>query len=140
MTATARARSAPAHVAVRVEADCPACGAAVVVRRRLADGETFLACAGYPRCRWTGAHHELEAAIAREVLALRADVDQLRAENEQLRVRPLRAVAVVDVARELRDVIAYAHPDRWRAAGELATGVTARLCALRDRLDERDGR
>ena len=39
-----------------------------------------------------------------------------------------------DVSKELRDIIAFAHPDKWPDASDLAHGVTRRLNGLRDRV------
>lgn len=44
----------------------------------------------------------------------------------------------VDVADELRSILAAAHPDKWPHASELAHEITVRIGALRERIDERE--
>jgi len=49
--------------------------------------------------------------------------------------RPARRPADgVDVSRELRDIIAAVHPDRWPGSPELTHLIAARLNALRGKL------
>lgn len=105
------------RAAMRLSGDCPRCGQPLVRRTRRADGNAFLSCSGYPTCKFAEDFDPHVAALAEEVGKLRA-----------------RSPASVDLARELRSIIAAAHPDRWPAAAELAHAITARLNALRDKL------
>lgn len=107
--------------AFRLSGVCPWCGAELVVRPGK-DGP-FLGCAAYARsrCRFTAPYDEALAALHDELERLRAVIE-----------RPLRRD--VDVGRELRALMVYAHPDRWPNANELATGIVARLSALRERV------
>lgn len=106
---------------VRLSGDCPRCGSEIVVRRRRADGERFVSCVDYPRCRWAGDYD--------------ARLDELADEIKHLR-REARSGAGLDADRELRRLITLAHPDRWhgRPATELAHEITIALVALRERL------
>lgn len=56
----------------------------------------------------------------------------LRAELEPEHAR------LASVSDELRELIAFAHPDRWPHASELAHEIAVRIGALRERIDERE--
>lgn len=123
MSAARRFVDAP-RAAVRITGECPACGAAIIERRRQSDGGRFLGCSAFTRtrCTWTGHYDDALSQLA-------AELDDLRAELAE--VRDLQDS--IDWSRELRDLIQFAHPDRWPDASALATSITQRLNALRDR-------
>ena len=114
--------SAGTVLRVRLAGDCPSCGGDLVVRHRNRDHGRFLGCRSYPRCRWTGNY---DAALEE----LDATINRLQADLALALSAPR-----TDVGRELRDIIAAFHPDRWPHASELATEVTKRLNDLRGRL------
>lgn len=113
----------------RLDARCPDCGAHLRVRRRRADHERFLSCSRFPRCRWAGDYDSALQRLAADRDELEAALDAAIAELRERRGWQ----AVPDLARELRNVIALAHPDRWDAH-PLAHEVTARLTDLRRRV------
>lgn len=110
---------------VRLTGDCPKCGSEIVVRRRRADGEAFLSCLSYPVCKWGGDYDKALDELSDEMM-------ELRDENRRLRASGPKASLGID--RELRSIIAVAHPDKWPKAGTLAHEITTLLNALRSRL------
>lgn len=112
--------------AVRLASDCPRCRAPLVRRSRKADSKPFLSCSGYPACRFA---EDWDPQIAR----LASVVEQLQQELNTVRAE-LQRRSRTDLDRKLREVVAFAHPDRWPAAVELAHGITSRLNALRSGL------
>ncbi|MEB2346931.1 MAG: topoisomerase DNA-binding C4 zinc finger domain-containing protein [Deltaproteobacteria bacterium] len=116
----------------RLAADCPACGAPLRLRRRRADGGEFLGCSSYPRCDHAEEFDPYLDALAEQVDDLR---DRLASATARLADREREQTPEsVDLRRELRGLIALAHPDRWPHAADLAHEVTARLTALRARV------
>lgn len=107
------------QVPLAVVEACPACGERLRVRRRKADGEPFLGCVGWPSCDYTADYDTRHQRLAARVLDLEAQL--------------ATATPRPDLARELRALIAFAHPDRWPRAPDLAHEVTARLTDLRRR-------
>lgn len=99
---------------------CPDCGAELRIRSRRDGTGQFVGCSTYPRCRF----------------AADAGDQDLREEVHELRARlynrpPTVSGSVAHVDRALRDVIAWAHPDRHPGGTLDATEATARLNALR---------
>jgi len=111
------------HRPWRLSAECPECGAGLRIRRRRRDGERFLGCRRYPGCRYATDYDAVLGGLA---------LDEAHRELDELRCG--RAPAPVDLGRELRAVIAVAHPDKWPQASELAHEVTSRLTELRRRV------
>lgn len=115
------------RAAMRLAGDCPRCGRPLVRRTRRADGNAFLSCSGYPECRFAEDFDPHLNALADQIRELTARVAELERGRS-------RGGAAPGLSRELRDIIAAAHPDRWPAAAELAHLVTSRLNALRGKL------
>lgn len=110
----------------RLATDCPRCGGTLRLRRRRADGGQFLGCARYPTCPHTEDYDPYVAALAAQLEDLEAELADAR--------RHRTATPSLDLARELRGLIALVHPDRWPHATDLAHEVTARLTDLRRRV------
>ena len=113
--------------AFRLSAACPKCGAPLRLRRRRADGGEFLGCTAFPACAFAEEYDGYLDALADRVASLESDLADAR---RQQRATP----ASVDLARELRGLIAISHPDRWPHAADLAHEITSRLTELRARV------
>jgi len=100
--------------------ECPECGAPLKLRRPRSGGEAFVGCSAFPSCRFAE-----DFDMRCERMAER--IAELEAEVEALAVVPL---ATGIIAKELRAVIAVAHPDRW-PDNPLAHAVTKELTRLR---------
>jgi ssDNA-binding Zn-finger/Zn-ribbon topoisomerase 1 len=116
--------------AMRLSGACPKCRSPLVRRTRRSDGNPFLSCSGYPDCKFAEDYDPHLNELADQVRVLTARVDSLQA---QLRSQGT-ARSSPDLSRELRAVIAAAHPDRWPTAPDLAHLVVAKLNALRAKL------
>lgn len=106
-------------MALRIAADCPSCNRDLV-RRRGSNGD-FLGCSGFPRCKFTEPYEWSLEQLNKQVVAYGYDSSWFRD-------------AISEVKKTVRDVILFAHPDRWPAASNVTNGVTARLNALMDKL------
>lgn len=105
----------------------------LVRRTRRSDGGAFLSCSSYPDCKFAEDLDPHLAKIAVELNALRAEIAVLRADLANAKTHGGGGGASnSEIAKKLRDVIAFAHPDRWPAASILAHGVTSRLNAIRE--------
>jgi hypothetical protein len=111
----------------RLEATCPDCAGRIVIRRRRADGVRFIACRAFPRCRWASDLDPVIQELGEDLRALREALESALAELDRS-----KHGTSIDLARELRDVIALAHPDRWPGV-PLAHEVVSRLTDLRRR-------
>lgn len=119
--------------AVRLSGDCPRCGEPLVRRTRRSDRQPFLSCSGYPACRFAEDWDSHISNLARDIQGLRDEVQGLRSE---LRSKSSNGAGATtsDVSRALREIIAFAHPDRWPKAAEISTEIVKRLNALREKL------
>ena len=106
---------------IRLATVCPRCDAPLLLRRRRADDGLFLGCSQFPHCKFAEGFDHVTAALLGRIADLEAELDDLRD------AKPL------DLARELRGLIACAHPDKW-PANPLAHEITSRLTALRSRV------
>ena len=106
---------------LRLASDCPLCAAPLRLRRRREDDGLFLGCSQYPRCRFAEDFDHATAALLDRIAELEAELDDLREAKPP------------DLGRELRSLIACAHPDRW-PGNELAHTITSRLTELRARV------
>lgn len=104
---------------------CPECGGHLRTRRNRREGNRFLGCSRYPRCNFTEDIDQRVARLCQIILALETELAEAHA------VRPAQPADVV--AKRLRGLIAFAHPDRW-PENPLAHEVTVRLTALRAEL------
>jgi ssDNA-binding Zn-finger/Zn-ribbon topoisomerase 1 len=105
---------------IRLARDCPLCRAPLRLRRRREDAGLFLGCSQYPRCTFAEDFDHATAALLDRIADLEGELDELRDAKPP------------DLARELRSLIACAHPDRW-PANPLAHEITSRLTELRSR-------
>ena len=116
---------------MRLSGECPECGGTLVRRESKARNSVFIGCRSYPRCNFTDSYDPHLDGLANELAALRRRVEDLERNPPK---QPSATRLPAEVAKELRAVIAFAHPDRWPTAGDLAHGVTTRLNAMRDRI------
>lgn len=117
----------------RLAADCPACGAALRLRRRREDAGLFLGCFRWPACRFAEDYDHTHTALLERIGDLEAERDELLDDLAANREGKGAAAALdLDLGRELRGLIALAHPDRW-PENPLAHEVCSRLTALRAR-------
>jgi Topoisomerase DNA binding C4 zinc finger len=116
----------------RLAADCPRCGAPLVLRQNRQSGALFTGCSAYPGCTFSEPHdprvQTLSTGVVRAVEALATQVAQSQAAAER-QVAAERAT----LERRVRQLIALAHPDRWPDT-PLAHELTVALVALRERL------
>lgn len=106
---------------LRLASTCPLCAAPLRLRRRRDDEGLFLGCSRYPSCRFAEDFDHATAALYDRIDELESELDELR------EAKPL------DLGRELRGLIACAHPDKW-PANPLAHEITSRLTELRSRI------
>ena len=125
-----------AQPAYRVAADCPHCGAPLVLRQNRQTGALFTGCSAYPGCAFTEPHdarvQTLSTGLVEAVQTLATQVVQAQAEAQAESQRQLAAErATLD--RTVRQLITLAHPDRWPDT-PLAHELTVALVALRQTL------
>jgi ssDNA-binding Zn-finger/Zn-ribbon topoisomerase 1 len=120
------------RLSVRFADTCPRCGSSLVLRRTRSNGRFFTGCDAYPDCSFT---EEYDARVGEIVSALS---DQRRELRELRRALERLSKVVAELEPSIRDVIAFAHPDRWPDAIGLATAVVARLNPIRERLSKRE--
>ena len=134
------AQTPPAY---RLAADCPHCGAPLVLRQNRQTGALFTGCSAYPGCAFTEPHDarvqtlttEVVQAIQRlaaQVVEAQAEARRQVAEAQAASQRQLAAERAM-LERTMRQLIALAHPDRWPDT-PLAHELTVALVALRQTL------
>src|SRR5215470_12690770 len=120
------------QAAYRLAADCPRCGAPLVLRQNRQSGALFTGCSAYPGCAFSEPHdprvQTLSTGVVRAVEALASQVAQIQAEAQRQ-----AATERATLERRVRQLIALAHPDRWPDT-PLAHELTVALVALRERL------
>ena len=131
------------QTAYRLAADCPRCGAPLVLRQNRQTGALFTGCSAYPGCAFTEPHdprvqtlstaiiqaiQTLATQVAQAQIAAQRQVAQAQAETQ----RQLTAERET-LRRTIRQLIALAHPDRWPDT-PLAHELTVALVALRETL------
>src|SRR3989442_3969232 len=129
-----------AQAAYRVAADCPHCGAPLVLRQNRQTGALFTGCSAYPGCAFTEPHdarvQTLSTGVVQAVQTLATQVVQVQAEarrqvaDAQAETQRQRAAERAMLDRTVRQLIALAHPDRWPDT-PLAHELTLALVALR---------
>jgi hypothetical protein len=131
------------QAAYRLAADCPRCGAPLVLRQNRQTGVLFTGCSAYPDCAFAEPHdprvQSLSTAIIQAVQTLATQVTQAQtaaqrqvAQAQAETHRQLRAEREA-LRRTVRQLIALAHPDRWPDT-PLAHELTVALVALRETL------
>src|SRR5437870_1593916 len=128
------------QAAYRLAADCPHCGAPLVLRQNRQTGVLFTGCSAYPSCAFAEPHdprvQTLSTGVVRAVQALATQVVQVQTEAQrqvaQAQAEAQRQVATerATLDRTVRQLIALAHPDRWPET-PLAHELTVALVALR---------
>ena len=120
------------QAAYRLAADCPRCGAPLVLRQNRQSGALFTGCSAYPGCTFSEPHdprvQTLSTGVVRAVEALATQVAQSQAAAQRH-----AAAERASLERRVRQLIALAHPDRWPDT-PLAHELTVALVALRERL------
>ena len=132
-----------AQPAYRVAADCPHCGAPLVLRQNRQTGALFTGCSAYPGCAFTEPHdarvQTLSTGLVQAVQTLATQVGQAQAEarrqvaEAQAETQRQLAAERATLDRAVRQLIALAHPDRWPDT-PLAHELTVALVALRQTL------
>jgi hypothetical protein len=97
--------------ALHVVERCPECGAGLRVRSRHADGERFVSCGDYPRCRWAESIDARSQRLAERVAELEDELaDAYLTIGETKNAKAAAPISVVD--RELKALVFRWHPDR----------------------------
>src|SRR5882672_6015573 len=135
----------PAPPTYRLAADCPHCGAPLVLRQNRQTGALFTGGSAYPGCAFTEPHDSrvqtLSTGLVQAVQTLATQVVQAQAQAEarrqvaeaQAESQRQRATERATLDRTVRQLIALAHPDRWPDT-PLAHELTVALVALRQTL------
>ena len=131
------------HAAYRLAADCPRCGAPLVLRQNRQTGALFTGCSAYPGCAFAEPHdprvQALSTVVVQAVQTLAAQVAQMQTESQrqlaQAQAEVQRQVAAerATLDHTVRQLIALTHPDRWPDT-PLAHELTVALVALRETL------
>jgi len=128
------------QAAYRLAADCPHCGAPLVLRQNRQTGTLFTGCSAYPGCAFSEPHdprvQTLSTGVVQAIHALAIQMVQVQTEARR-QVAQAQADAQRQVVAEratldrtVRQLIALAHPDRWPDT-PLAHELTVALVALR---------
>ena len=76
-----------AQPAYRLAADCPRCGAPLVLRQNRQTGALFTGCSAYPSCAFAEPHdprvQALSTAVVQAVQTLAAQVAQMQTESQR---------------------------------------------------------
>jgi Topoisomerase DNA binding C4 zinc finger len=131
------------QAAYRLAADCPSCGAPLVLRQNRQTGVLLTGCSASPNCAFAEPHdprvQTLSTGVVQAVQALVTQVAQVQAEAQrqlaQAQADAQRHVAAerATLERTVRQLMALAHPDRWPET-PLAHELTVALVALRTTL------
>ena len=121
-----------AQTAYRLAADCPCCGAPLVLRQNRQRATLFTGCSAYPSCTFAEPHDPRVQTLATQVVEVHAEARRQVAHARADAQRHMAAErATLD--RTVRQLIALAHPDRWPDT-PLAHELTVALVALRKTL------
>jgi len=131
------------QTAYRLAADCPRCGAPLVLRQNRQTGALFTGCTAYPGCAFREPHdprvQTLSTGVVQAVHALATQVVQVQTEarrqvaHAQAETQRQVAAERATLDRTVRQLIALAHPDRW-PDNPLAHELTVALVAMRETL------
>jgi hypothetical protein len=121
-----------AQAAYRLAADCPRCGAPLVLRQNRQTAVLFTGCSAYPSCTFAEPHDPRVQTLATQVVQVHAEA---RRQVAQAQADAQRHVAAerATLDRTVRQLIALVHPDRWPDT-PLAHELTVALVALRTTL------
>ena len=121
-----------AQTAYHLAADCPRCGAPLVLRQNRQTATLFTGCSAYPGCSFAEPHDPRVQTLATQVVQVQAEARRQVAHAQADAQRHVAAErATLD--RTVRQLIALAHPDRWPDT-RLAHELTVALVALRKTL------
>ena len=121
-----------AQTAYRLAADCPHCGAPLVLRQNRQTATLFTGCSAYPGCAFAEPHDPRVQTLATQVTQVQTEARRQVAHAQADAQRHMAAErATLD--RTVRQLIALAHPDRWPDT-PLAHELTVALVALRKTL------
>jgi hypothetical protein len=131
------------QAAYRLAADCPRCGAPLVLRQNRQTEVLFTGCSAYPGCAFSEPHDPRVQTLgigvvkAIQTLAMQVAQAQTAAQRQlaqaQADAQRQRAAERATLDRTVRQLIALAHPDRWPDT-PLAHELTVALVALRTTL------
>jgi len=131
------------RTAYRLAADCPRCGAPLVLRQNRQTSVLFTGCSAYPGCTFAEPHdprvQTLSTVVVQAVQTLATQVTQAQTAAQrqvaQAQAETQRQLTAEREAfrRTVRQLIALAHPDRWPDT-PLAHELTVALVALRETL------
>ena len=122
----------PAPPTYRLAADCPHCGAPLVLRQNRQTGALFTGGSAYPGCAFTEPHDSRVQTLSTGLVQAQAEARRQVAEAQAESQRQ-RATERATLDRTVRQLIALAHPDRWPDT-PLAHEFTVALVALRQTL------
>jgi len=122
----------PAPPTYRLAADCPHCGAPLVLRQNRQTGALFTGGSAYPGCAFTEPHDSRVQTLSTGLVQAQAEARRQVAEAQAESQRQ-RATERATLDRTVRQLIALAHPDRWPDT-PLAHELTVALVALRQTL------
>ena len=121
-----------AQAAYRLSADCPCCGAPLVLRQNRQRATLFTGCSAYPSCTFAEPHDPRVQTLATQVVQVHAEARRQVAYAQADTQRQVAAERAI-LERTVRQLIALAHPDRWPDT-PLAHELTVALVALRKTL------
>ncbi|SRR6266446_8506286 len=122
----------PAPPTYRLAADCPHCGAPLVLRQNRQTGALFTGGSAYPGCAFTEPHDSRVQTLSTGLVQAQAEARRQVAEAQAESQRQ-RATERATLDWTVRQLIALAHPDRWPDT-PLAHEFTVALVALRQTL------
>lgn len=103
------------------------------LRHRKADGEPFLGCEYFPRCRFVADYDEIlqgaTQSLRRTIDVQRTHIDRMISKIAAL--QPPESPSSPSDSLPLKTVLALCHPDKW-GDHPIATEMTKQLLALRD--------
>ena len=120
------------QAAYRLAADCPRCGAPLVLRQNRQTDVLFTGCSAYPECAFTEPHDPRVQALSTGMVQVQTAA-QRQVAQAQAEVQRQVAAERARLERAVRQLIALAHPDRWPET-PLAHELTVALVALRETL------
>src|SRR5258706_10574287 len=101
-----------AQAVYRLAADCPHCGAPLVLRQNRQTGALFTGCSAYPSCAFTEPHDSRVQTLSTGVVQAQAEARRQVAEA-QAETQRQRATERATLDWTVRQLIALAHPHRW---------------------------
>ena len=116
---------------VTILGECPECGYRLALRHSSRDGQPFLGCTQYPRCRFSARFDDTLQDLADRLARAEAEIEFLRRQRHPVQAADMVGRHVID--RELRRLAAACHPDRW-SGSPVAEEATKQVLDLRQRV------